>query len=92
MAYDHARKAGNRGDVWKHAVLVALTDAITTDSSSFRYVESHAGAPLHDLKPGGALGGAEAERVRVVAELVEVVHPRAPRPAQAVRRPRTSIR
>lgn len=53
MAYDHARKAGNRGDVWKHAVLVALTDAITADSGSFRYVESHAGGPLHDLKPVG---------------------------------------
>lgn len=53
MAYHHSRKAGNRGDVWKHAVLVALMDAITADSDSFRYVESHAGVPLHDLKPGG---------------------------------------
>lgn len=53
MAYDHSRKAGNRDDVWKHAVLVALMDAITADSDSFRYVESHAGAPFHDLQPGG---------------------------------------
>lgn len=53
MAYDHSRKAGNRGDVWKHAVLVALADAIKTDSDSFRYVESHAGAPLHELKDKG---------------------------------------
>lgn len=53
MAYDHSRKAGNRGDVWKHAVLVALTDGIKTDSDSFRYVESHAGAPLHELKDNG---------------------------------------
>lgn len=52
MTYDHSRKAGNRGDVWKHAVLVALTDAIAADSDSFHYVESHAGAPLHDLKRG----------------------------------------
>ena len=52
MAYDHSRKAGNRGDVWKHAVLVALTDAIAADSDSFHYVESHAGAPFHDLKHG----------------------------------------
>lgn len=54
MDYDHSPKAGNRGDVWKHAVLVALTDAIKTDSDSFRYVESHAGAPLHELKDKGA--------------------------------------
>ena len=53
MDYDHSPKAGNRGDVWKHAVLVALTDAIKTDSDSFRYVESHAGAPLHELKDNG---------------------------------------
>lgn len=52
MAYEHSRKAGNRGDVWKHAVLVALTDAIAADSDSFHYVESHAGAPLHDLRHG----------------------------------------
>ena len=53
MVYDHSRKAGNCGDVWKHAVLVALTDAIETNSDSFRYVESHAGAPLHELKDNG---------------------------------------
>ena len=56
MPYDHSRKAGNRGDVWKHFVLVALADAIPHDlkgSESFRYVESHAGAPLHDLSDNG---------------------------------------
>ena len=52
MPYDHSRKAGNRGDVWKHFILVALADAIppgADGSKSFRYVESHAGAPLHSL-------------------------------------------
>ena len=53
MVYEHSRKAGNCGDVWKHAVLVALTDAIKTNSDPFRYVESHAGAPLHELKDNG---------------------------------------
>jgi 23S rRNA A2030 N6-methylase RlmJ len=24
MAYDHARKAGNKGDVWKHFTLVTV--------------------------------------------------------------------
>ena len=56
MPYDHSRKAGNRGDVWKHFVLVALADAIphgAGGSESFRYFESHAGAPLHDLSDNG---------------------------------------
>ena len=56
MPYDHSRKAGNRGDVWKHFVLVALADAIphgAEGSKSFRYVESHAGAPFHALSDKG---------------------------------------
>ena len=56
MPYDHSRKAGNRGDVWKHFVLVALADAIPSGAEgaeSFRYVESHAGAPLHCLNNNG---------------------------------------
>src|SRR5688500_8261943 len=28
MDYNHSRKAGNQGDVWKHAVLTAVADAI----------------------------------------------------------------
>ena len=52
MPYDHSREAGNRGDVWKHFVLVALADVIphgAAGSRPFRYVESHAGAPFHSL-------------------------------------------
>ena len=49
MAYDHSRKAGNLGDVWKHSVLVALADVVSGNSEPFRYVECHAGAPIHDL-------------------------------------------
>lgn len=52
MAYDHSRKAGNLGDVWKHAVLVSVANHLTVESS-FRYVESHSGAPNHILRPGG---------------------------------------
>ena len=48
--YDHSRKAGNRGDVWKHGVLVALAGIIAKHSGQFRYVESHSGAPVHQLK------------------------------------------
>ena len=49
MAYDHSRKAGNLGDVWKHSVLVALADVMTVNNQPFRYVECHAGAPVHEL-------------------------------------------
>jgi 23S rRNA A2030 N6-methylase RlmJ len=52
MSYDHERKAGNRGDVWKHFVLVSLVEAIAS-RDNFRYFESHAGAPIHQLKSGG---------------------------------------
>ena len=53
MTYDHSRKAGNLGDVWKHNVLVALVDAMPGNIESFRYVEGHAGAPIHNLTDGG---------------------------------------
>jgi len=53
MEYNHSRKAGNRGDVWKHSVLVALVDAIPISGNAFRWIECHAGAPEHLLKPGG---------------------------------------
>lgn len=52
MSYDHSKKAGNKGDVWKHAVLVEVTRRLPVEGA-FRYVESHAGAPGHDLGPGG---------------------------------------
>ena len=53
MAYNHSRKAGNRGDVWKHSVLVALADAMRGNGGPFRYVECHAGAPIHELSENG---------------------------------------
>lgn len=52
MEYSHSRKAGNRGDVWKHAVLVALADSIPLGTEAL-YVESHCGAPVHQLTRGG---------------------------------------
>ncbi len=54
MAYDHSSKAGNLGDVWKHAVLVALADVVSGNGEPFRYVECHAGAPIHELTKNAA--------------------------------------
>lgn len=48
MAYDHSKKAGNLGDLWKHAVLISIAERMPVDNS-FRYVETHSGAPIHTL-------------------------------------------
>ena len=53
MAYDHAKKAGNQGDVWKHFVLVTLADKLPENSDTVHYIECHAGAPIHKLKQPG---------------------------------------
>lgn len=53
MTYNHSRKAGNQGDVWKHFVLVELANAIAKESDEFRYVESHSGVPVHELADRG---------------------------------------
>ena len=51
--YNHSKKAGNRGDVWKHFILTVLARNITLDSDSIHYVDCHAGAPFHHLIKGG---------------------------------------
>ena len=51
--YNHSKKAGNRGDVWKHFILTVLARNISLDSDSIHYVDCHAGAPVHDLTKGG---------------------------------------
>jgi 23S rRNA (adenine2030-N6)-methyltransferase len=52
MQYDHARKAGNRGDVWKHFLLVNVIDCLEVPER-FQYVDLHSLAPLHELQPRG---------------------------------------
>lgn len=52
MKYSHSRKAGNAGDVWKHAVLITIAGAMPVGDDVL-YVESHSGAPVHSLTPGG---------------------------------------
>jgi 23S rRNA A2030 N6-methylase RlmJ len=53
MDYNHARKAGNRGDVWKHAILMLIADSIPIRNDEFHWLEGHAGAPIHRLHLGG---------------------------------------
>jgi 23S rRNA A2030 N6-methylase RlmJ len=52
MAYDHARKAGNKGDVWKHFTLVTVVDRLDA-SNDFRYIDVHSGAPSYELGQTG---------------------------------------
>ena len=52
MTYDHNKKAGNLGDVWKHAVLVSLARRLPA-AACFRYAESHSGGPCHRLQQPG---------------------------------------
>lgn len=56
MNYRHAFHAGNFADVLKHAVLVALLEALTRKAAPLAYVDTHAGAGRYDL------GGAEAQK------------------------------
>ena len=50
MNYRHAFHAGNFADVFKHAVLLALLDALTAKDKPLCYLETHAGAGSYALE------------------------------------------
>jgi 23S rRNA (adenine2030-N6)-methyltransferase len=56
MNYRHAFHAGNFADVFKHAALVALLDALQAKPAPLCYVDTHAGRARYDLR------GAQAQR------------------------------
>jgi len=49
MNYRHAYHAGNFADVFKHIVLVALTNAMLRKETAFCYLDTHAGTGVYDL-------------------------------------------
>lgn len=51
MGYDHRCHAGNAGDIWKHLVLAEVAGRLF-EAGIRVYVESHAGYPEYELKPG----------------------------------------
>lgn len=57
MTYQHCDKAGNPGDVVKHAFLAELVSrralAWAADDADFIYLETHSGPAAHLLTPGG---------------------------------------
>ena len=62
MAYDHQRKAGNVGDVWKHTALCEVVSGLVqglAKDEDFRYLDTHCGRPAYDLTtdPGESATG-----------------------------------
>jgi len=49
MNYRHAFHAGNFADVFKHAVLLALLDALTAKDKPLCYLDTHAGSGVYAL-------------------------------------------
>ncbi|MCR9092561.1 MAG: 23S rRNA (adenine(2030)-N(6))-methyltransferase RlmJ, partial [Proteobacteria bacterium] len=61
MHYRHAYHAGNFADVWKHAIVFGILDALNRKATPWSYVESHAGAG-HYLLSGEAASKTEEWR------------------------------
>ena len=91
MDYEHARHAGNAGDVLKHVALIALLDAMVADPSPLTYVETHAGDGLYPLGSAGEWGDGLARvwsaREGLVGRYAKIARelspPDAPRPHAA---------
>ncbi len=49
MVYDHARYAGNHGDVLKHISLMLFVQALGSMNSPVRFIDTHAGAGRYRL-------------------------------------------
>jgi 23S rRNA (adenine2030-N6)-methyltransferase len=49
MNYRHAFHAGNFADVFKHAILTGLVEALKAKQTPFHYFDTHAGAGRYDL-------------------------------------------
>ena len=56
MADAHNKKAGNKGDVWKHFVLTSVADALVSRKNKdqcFSYVDTHCSFGHFPLPAGG---------------------------------------
>ena len=62
MNYHHAFHAGNFADCFKHALLVALLDALARKPAAFFVMDTHAGAGRYDLNSGPARRTGESDR------------------------------
>jgi 23S rRNA (adenine2030-N6)-methyltransferase len=62
MNYHHAFHAGNFADCFKHALLVALLDALARKPAAFFVLDTHAGAGRYDLDSEPARRTGESDR------------------------------
>jgi len=53
LNYRHSYHAGNIADVFKHHVLTLVLDALHRKDTPFCVIDSHAGAGIYQLEPGG---------------------------------------
>lgn len=57
VSYQHSKKAGNKGDVWKHFILLEFVDRLLREnddrSCTFEYWETHCGEGCYLLGPHG---------------------------------------
>lgn len=60
LSYLHGFHAGNHADVFKHAILTCLLDALIRKPKPLVYLESHAGAGCYDLTDARALKTGES--------------------------------
>lgn len=65
MNYRHAFHAGNFADVFKHAILVGLIEALKAKQTPFCYVDTHSGRGRYELT------GSEAKRTGEAADGVQ---------------------
>jgi 23S rRNA (adenine2030-N6)-methyltransferase len=61
MNYRHIYHAGNFADVFKHVVIVALTQALLRKDTGFCFLDTHAGIGMYDLTDPAAKKSNEAE-------------------------------
>jgi hypothetical protein len=77
--YDHSKKAGNEGDVIKHAFLLDTVDRLLAERNDndapFWYVDTHAARPFHRLSSSGrwTYGVAVGSRDAASAALYEAL-------------------
>ena len=79
MNYRHAFHAGNLADVFKHAILIGLIDALKAKPTPFCYIDTHAGAGRYDLRDEEARKTGEfvdgVQRLLVAANLPDSLRP-----------------
>lgn len=61
MNYRHSYHAGNFADVFKHVILIALTQSFLLKETPFCYLDTHAGAGCYDLSSKEAKKSKEFE-------------------------------